>query len=340
MKQYSYKHSSFLVVLIPFLLMWILAGWNTYNEDFLGYEETFDSAEAVWDYSTGLDFGYLLINNIIRSSGFTFIQFRQIIYFVFLLFVVSYIYKKSHKPFLICMIYISVIFFRDAILCRNTLAMIPMYIGLSMLVQENTTKSKAIFLICNTIACTIHASFVYYFIFLLLDKKFNPYFTFVVFFVASLFGELFLTNLLDLSVLSGNEAVQQRSVYITESSWLSLLASSISVFLNYFVLCHFIEKKEMRTEFDQRVLNISVLLMSILLFTYVSMEFARLFRNLFLFFCIININNFLCIKRHSFFSILLLLFWIGWELTWITILTGVGPQVKMFFIFNPLINSF
>lgn len=338
MRQYSYKHSSFLVVLIPFLLMWILAGWNTYNEDFWGYEETFSSAESIWDYSTGLDFGYLFINSIIRSSGFTFIQFRQIIYFVFLLFVVTYIYKKSKKPFLLCLIYISVIFFRDAILCRNTLAMIPMYIGLTMLVQENTTRSKAIFLICNTIACTIHASFAYYFIFLFLDKKFNPIITFVIFTIASLFGELFLTNLLDLSFLSGNEAVQQRSVYITESSWLSLLASSISVFLNYFVLCHFIEKKEKKTEYDQRVLNISVLLMSILLFTYVSMEFARLFRNLFLFFCIINVNNFLSIKRHNISNILLLLFWIGWELTWITILTGVGPQVKMFFVFNPLIN--
>lgn len=330
-----YKHNFLTVfsMLLIFCLMWIIAGWNTYNFDYDAYVYMYENSIVTWDYTTSIDFGYMLINELIKSTGATFLEYRQIVFFVFLSFIALLIYKYSSRPILVSLIYFVAVFFRDAILCRNTVALLFLYVGLIILLCCEGRRSKIGFIICILLSCTIHFSFIYYFSFLLINIKVKPYKFFILMLIIAFFGSTIFSSLLNLSMFAENESMQLKGSYITDGSWTSLFFCSITVLLNFKVLSRIRNKSLSNTAIDEKVISLSILSMTILIFTFMNMEFMRLFKNLFIIFLIYAINRFkLFSKKRS--DYIILYGWIIWMFLWITAISGVGEQVELLFVFN------
>lgn len=337
------NHSCLLIFTLLFPFLWIIAGWNTYNWDWdpyvLLYENSADISQM--SFLTTLDFGYAYIGYFFNLIGLTFIQYRQILYLIFLSFIFIYICKESNRPILVSILYICCMYFRDIILCRNTIAMIFLYVGLHFLLS-NKPQSKILFVIFITIASTIHISFVFYFFLLLKDKSVNFYILFVITMASSMIACFIFTHVLALSIFSEIDAMQEKGEdYLANNSLVSWIFCGFYYMLTYFTL-HSVKKKicvENRgpicivNKESTYLFNISNALkiftwsLPILAFTIINMQFARLYYNLFLFLtiCIINETRRICNSQTS----LIIFTWVLLHFVWQILMSGVKPQISI-----------
>lgn len=324
-------------VFVIFLLMWILAGWNTDNWDWIPYERYF--VTQFKGITTTLDFSFILLNEFISEAGFSFMEYRQIIYFLYLFFIVVVSLKYSNHPFIVVSIYFVVMFFRDLILIRNTLALVFLYIGLINLVKNDVRYSKIKFVIFLFIACTFHMSFAIYYVFLLCDcKKIRiiPFF-FLCFFMAFIAHEI-LSSIVSLDYFLGLQKLQEKvDGYLSKGSNISLIICAFTLLLGYVTV--FVMTKNIylpRFNID-RYKKISILMFVILIFTTINMEFIRLYYNLFFINLLILVDLYFYGKK-TWDRLGVLIFWILWSFIWTIPLSGVGPQLKIILNSNVLLN--
>ena len=91
---------SIILSLILFIIMWTIAGWQTADWDWVNYERDFHNTTSI-SLKENLDISYLYITKFIRELGFSFYDYRKIIYFAYLSTIAILIFKfssKSNRP--------------------------------------------------------------------------------------------------------------------------------------------------------------------------------------------------------------------------------------------------
>lgn len=136
-----------------FIFMWLLWGFNTFNGDYIAYEDTFLSP----DFSSSPEFGYLLLNSIVGCFTSSYQVFLALMSLGILFVMYRISSKYSPYPALFALIYF-LIFLMEFVFNRNY---IVTTIFLCALLTFSQTENNKYFIVLVLLGCTVH-SFCFY----------------------------------------------------------------------------------------------------------------------------------------------------------------------------------
>ena len=276
------------------LLMWIISGWNTYNYDIENYIRYYNRNFNELSILDLADPGFNFINKTFNNFNISFESYHIIIYGIILLYLLLQIWKRSYKPVLIVFVYIFTSYFADIIQIRNFIALLFLYLGLFSLIDSNEEYPKVKFLICNLLASSIHISFVFYFLFLLVDIKIKPSIIIFSSVVLSVAGHKFLTLLSSITYIAENEFLTDRAAGYLETSSIWSVIICTCQYLVHFIVCRRMVGSTCQPNVNSTYfMRLTTYLSVLIIMTSINMTFFRLFRNLLLFSSIYIINGFI-----------------------------------------------
>ena len=332
------KHTNMTYVIYAILaiVMWIIGGWNTDNGDFSNYEQMYENDFLAMTLSTTPDYGFFLILELFKSFGFTLIQARIVIFFIFVLTLSYTIFKLCRKPVLALFLYFIVFYFRDVITLRNTVAMVFLLIGIVNLMQENIKYRKLKYTALVLLASSIHITFLFYLILLLKDVKINVKLYAIGAIILSFLGKPILEMLSSYLVADENGQTQAKiEGLLSSGSYVSLVICSITILLSVYMCMqsykYLQEREGSMISFD--VYKINVLMISLIILTSVSMSFIRLFYNVLLF-DIIIMSNVISFKKKM---DPVMLFWFIWIYLWAFWMSNVSVNFTKILSNNSLL---
>ena len=141
-----------------FIFMWLLWGFNTFNGDYIAYEDTFLSP----DFSSSPEFGYLLLNSVVGCFTSSYQVFLALMSLCILFVMYRISSKYSPYPALFALIYF-LIFLMEFVFNRNY---IVTTIFLCALLTFSQTENNKYFIVLVLLGCTVH-SFCFLYIFFL-----------------------------------------------------------------------------------------------------------------------------------------------------------------------------
>lgn len=284
-----------LIVLILMIYLWIVSGWNIYNSDYENYRVYYDVLMSERAVFGALDFGYHYLSSIFSNFGLDFEEFRIVIYGIGMFLVGYYCLRWSKFPIICLMFYISFHFLRDVVQTRNFIASLFILFSIEYMF-DNSKKSKLYLFIMIFLGCSVHMSFVLYFVLLFVGKiRKISYFKLLLICVILSFMSKILMNVF-VSILSIEGLNEKVDNYLKESPvWATVVASSIAI-MNGLVLKYYIKRSKQcfNTEsiylrnipFDKYslvIFNINTLMSICVIFTSINFSFyGRLFGNILL----------------------------------------------------------
>lgn len=318
-----HKSESRLLVILVFAVMFVFAGWNTDNADIDNYRISYEYLSAERANLLSLDFGYRFLEFFFYRLGLPFENFRLLIYFNGLLFIVWYCKKQSLYPLLALLFYFLFHFLRDSVETRNYIA--SLFILFSLLfIQRNKTIDKILFYGSIVLSWTVHISFLLYsfLIFTPRNKQINYWICLVISSFLSFVSKPIFGSLASIIKFDGFdnkvEGILSKSP-IFATLLCTLLAGVNGLFVSYIL------KKDLSSEntiSHSLFYNINSLSCFLLIFTSISMSFyGRLFGNLLLF----NVCYFLSIIKTNKVNFKLILFFIFYVVIFVYFL-----QIKPF----------
>ncbi|WP_409025077.1 EpsG family protein [Flavobacterium sp.] len=165
---FFYKKSKVLLVIV-FVLMWLLFGFNFWNADYPMYQRLYNVPidELVFFKFEG---GYCFLMYFFKALDLNFQQFLISISGIILLLVFRFFFVFSHFPALLAVCFFWFFFPFEYVILRNFLAFAIVLQGLHcVLKNERHYKLKFIFFVI--LASTIHISSIFYLIFLLAFRE-------------------------------------------------------------------------------------------------------------------------------------------------------------------------
>lgn len=282
---------TFFVYILLWFFLWIIAGCNTQNADLLNYYNYYTRNFVDVEVLDLADPGFNYLNKLFNDCGISFELYHMILYGLLLFFVSFQIWKRSKRPILISLIYIFTAYFADVIQLRNFLALLFLMLGLFAIVDKNEKYPKFKFFIWNLLASSIHITFVFYFVFLLVDIKFRPSFIIIGSILLSFLGHSILANLSVVPYIANNPFLSYRAeTYMESSSYWSILICTVQYLLHYYVCKICVANTSCSIIDKNRLMSLVVLTSILLVMSSVNMTVFRLFRNLLLFMSIYLIN--------------------------------------------------
>lgn len=274
------------------IFMWILSGWNTDNADLSNYVTYYDEGDMF--LLSGLaNPGFHFLNYIFNSYNISFETYHIILFGIITFFICYQVWKRSYNPIIVILIYLLTAYIPDIIQLKNSLAYIFLLLGLFCLIDPNERHSKLKFLILNTIATTIHVGFVFYFVFLLVDRKIKSSYVICGSILLSIFGHSILSYFSSFAFISDNTFLNNRAEsYLSTSSYVSVILCSLQYLLHYYVCKSCVLNSPYNGINKHRFMQITALASTLIIMTSVNMTFFRLFRNLLLFSSIYIINGY------------------------------------------------
>ena len=202
------KKKSHILCLLLFLLMWSLWGWNTWNGDYIAYENRYyDSVNT----SNTQEFGFLLINCLFVWLGIPFQTYMIIFSYVVLFILYKLIIKNNPLPAFVSAIYF-LLFIQEFVFMRNYLTNTLMLYGLFAIINERKYCYKKFFALA-VLSFSIHTTAILFLFFLpfLNEKKYS-------------FGKIFLLNILLVAFM----------IFLVYPNLLPLLNSFFQEKMNYY----------------------------------------------------------------------------------------------------------
>lgn len=304
----NHRKSTLFIVLLLWMLMWIISGWNTQNADYENYVIYYNRNFVGFSFFDFADPGFNFINKLFNNWGISFELYHIIIYGVIITFICNQVWKRSYSPILVLLIYIFTAYFADIIQLRNYIALLLTMLGLFALVDKKEKSPKTKFFICNLLASTIHITFIFYFIFLFVDVKIKSLYLISVCIICSILGHPILNQISSIAYIAENSFLTNRvETYMANTSFWSVIICSCQYLFHYFVCKHcMLNYSDRNSIFDSyRFMQINVLLSVLLVMTSVNMTVFRLFRNILLFSSIYIVNGYLSNQKKSIFLLIL-----------------------------------
>lgn len=297
-----------LIYLLIWLFMWILSGWNTQNADLENYELFYNRDFFNLNILDLADPGFNLINSIFNFFGVSFEKYHIIIYGIIITYICYQVWKRSYRPLLILFIYFFTTYFADVIQLRNFLGLLFLMMGLFALIDKEGKHQKLKFLILNLLATSIHIAFVFYFVFLLVDVKVNPFFLIVGSILLSIFGHSILGYFSTFTYIADNGFLSDRAdSYMEDSSLWSVIICTCQYLIHYHMCKRCVKQSNYNAINVDYFMRITVLMSILIVVTSINMTFFRLFRNILLFSSIYLINGYMC-KKNNHDAILLTIY--------------------------------
>ncbi|PNV65067.1 hypothetical protein C2L80_08635 [Rubneribacter badeniensis] len=158
------KRNSKVVAFIVLVVMWILMGCNTYNDDYDGSEFVFENY-SVQIAGAGQTFGYQLLIAAAHTIGLSYLQFRMILSIIGLLCVFAFINRYTGYVAFVLVMYIICPFFYDIVQFRFFLASSIAIFGLIFLIEKRRFGTL-LFVVFACVGISIHTACALYLLFL------------------------------------------------------------------------------------------------------------------------------------------------------------------------------
>lgn len=116
--------------------MWLLFGWNRWNADYYGYQQTYysiGSYNVFYEYFEQFEIGYRYFCRFMFSLGVDYDTFLIIYSLIGLLLIGSTIIKFTNKPGYVLALYFIYPFLMDIVQIRNFMAMAFIIFGIRYL---------------------------------------------------------------------------------------------------------------------------------------------------------------------------------------------------------------
>ena len=163
------KRNSRVSCILVFAAMWVLMGLNTYNADYVGYQYFYDF--KLEDYS-GVNYGYLALEQFCWSLGLDFVQFRMLASFSGLCLITLFVRRYSRNASAVLVLYMLMPFFYDIVQFKFFMAASFAIYGLRFLIDRTNFYILKFFIFLG-VAALIHPAAVLFgfFLIVLFDKK-------------------------------------------------------------------------------------------------------------------------------------------------------------------------
>lgn len=163
------KRDSRVSCILVFAVMWILMGLNCHNDDFVGYQYFYDL--KLMDYS-GVNYGFLCLEQLCWSLGLNFIQFRMLSSFLGLGLLTLFVRRYSRDPSAVLVLYLLMPFFYDIVQFKFFLAASFAIYGLRFLIDRTRLFLLKYFVfLCAAVLIHPAALLFGFFLIGLLDNK-------------------------------------------------------------------------------------------------------------------------------------------------------------------------
>lgn len=291
------RNHSKLLIFLSIILMWILFGWNTDNPDYINYLSWYNEIQ-INQFIDGKDLGYKLLMYISNILGLDYQAFIIIVSIIGFLLINSTIKKFSVNSNFVYLLYLFFPFFLDVVQTRNFLMMAIIIYSIRFLLDYDK-YSIIKYILYNLLAISIHSSAVLYLPLILINNK-NKH---IFFRIILIFNFLFLI----IVFLNGNQIpfvkqfvglftddVQILSTFEIKTDFGFII--SWGLYFLIFLIIAFSRSKVLKYQQGLELIEIKfvnliywVTIIGFLWFPFymVSIEFTRLFRNLFLLFYIV-----------------------------------------------------
>lgn len=291
-------------VIVITALVILLMAFNSDNPDYINYKVRYDGV----NYG-GLEVGFGVINLFFYRLGFSFVQFRAIVYIIGTVVMFHSVNKITRNmPFVVAS-YFVLVMCMDAIQLRNYIATVFIVSAMPFLLKRNI-KNDIKFAILCAISTTIHISSSYYFLFLICHhiKKPKKYFIFMMTLCETLIILTYTGITGDIiSRLLNNE----RTLAYTQSRATLGVIIYLAIFIVTAILIKYAFKEKTRTngefelfeelrESDLFILNMFITLIPVLALMCMNAIFVRVIRSMFVFLFAFLGNTFTMHRRLSF----------------------------------------
>ena len=286
-------------ILLLFFL-WLLFAFQYGNADYASYENMYRHY-ALWD--TGFTFsniGYKVLCDIFFNLGFTYQQFLVIEATVGMAVIACVIFKNCKIPALVVVLYFIYPYMMDTVQVRNFLAEALILLGISLYINFYTFKGYAYMAICLVFASLIHVSALTYLILLLLPLLKREYLKILIVFAALfelslIFYMKEIVNLLGLG--------DHISGFFDKSISAFTAVFLVAYFLIAYIVFRKLRKEDNLDEKDARwniiVTRVNVLLIPFLPLCFVTNDFQRLYRNVFILSYIAIVNLYAARRKYK-----------------------------------------
>ena len=267
-----YPKSKYIAILF-FLFMWTLWGWNTWNGDYIAYEEVFSFPD-----NSNNEFGYLVLNRLIGCFTDSYQVFLITVSFAILSFMCYFTLRLSPYPSLFAVIYF-ILFLMEFVFSRNYILTTLILYSLWLSCEKNSIKY---FVVSILIGATIHVfSITYLLLIPSLRSELLPLKKYFVYIIPCVLILIFVSDFI--FPYLGSNVVTKLSLYekknaITNSSY----ALMILVFMILFLTRYLWNSSQRPPSIVRLIYNINVIsLIFIGIFYVVPYAASRFLRLLF-----------------------------------------------------------
>lgn len=276
---FFFKRSK-IILLVLFVFMWLLFGWNYSNADRGMYTRMYDVpiSEMIFSKFEG---GYNFLMFCSKSLGLGFQEFLIVISGMVLLSLFRFFYIFSSMPAFLAVCFFWFFFPLEYVILRNFIAFSIVLQGLiSAFRNEKYYREK--FVLCVLLASTIHISSLMYLIFLLAFKENEIKIKTIVFWIIGLFTIVLVSHDLIFRILSIYS--KDKVIFYTTSLSLFLFYSSIQI-ANLWIVKYFLKSDDVNgTTIDKRlnvmIVNINIVMLLLTVVYYEMAVFVRILLNM------------------------------------------------------------
>lgn len=164
-----FKKNSKALAFAMLIAMWLIMGFNSYNEDMLSYKYFYDLQLTE---GSGLYLGYVATEQLAWQFGFDYYQYRMLFSGIALLLIYRFIVRYTDSPALVLALYAILPFMYDVVQFKFFLSASVAITGLSFLIDNKKFAAPA-FCVFLLIAILFHPASALFSIFMIskLPKK-------------------------------------------------------------------------------------------------------------------------------------------------------------------------
>ncbi|WP_264544630.1 MULTISPECIES: EpsG family protein [Flavobacterium] len=276
---FFFKRSK-IILLILFVFMWLLFGWNYSNADRRMYTEMYSVSISKIEFLK-FEGGYSFLMFCSRYLGLSLQEFLIIVSGIVLLFIFRFFYIFSNVPAFVGLCFLWFFFPLEYVVLRNFIAFSIVLQGfISVFRNEKYYREK--FVLCVLLASTIHISSLMYLIFLLAFKENEIKIKTIVFWVIGLLTIVLVSHDLIFRILSIYS--KDKVIFYTTSLSLFLFYSSIQI-ANLWIVKYFLKSDDVNgTTSDKRlnimIVNINIVMLLLIVVYYEMAVFIRILLNM------------------------------------------------------------
>ncbi|OMF21227.1 EpsG family protein [Paenibacillus sp. FSL H8-0259] len=288
------KKSKILFVVL-FSFMWMLFGWNTWNADYYGYQQTYysiGSYNIFYEYFEQFEIGYRYFSRFLFSLGVDYDTFLIVYSLIGLLLIGSTIIKFTSKPGYVLALYFIYPFLMDIVQIRNFMAMALIIYGVRYLFSSKKVDLiKYVFFVF--LAASFQSAGLFYLILLFAKMKsvkklvnwvtlITAFLVFMLFLMKSGYSVPFLGSV---SYFSTKTSIITRIGY-----FFYFIIGFQLVRFSYEKIKDNIHEKELNnlsTQKDHTIIKmadviykVNIIILSVYPLLFFSVDFIRLYRNI------------------------------------------------------------